>query len=92
MTPQIASTLILMINIYIGVLIAWVIMSWLRNYNIANMRNPIIAKIDALLNQLVDPVIRPIQRIIPPMGGLDISPIFILLFLNVLSGYLRGFT
>lgn len=67
------------INIYTMVVFAWVAMHWLQNFGIVNMRNPTIRGIANFLHALVEPVCAPIRKVIPPMGGLDLSPMVLML-------------
>ena len=88
-----------LIDLYIWVIIAMVIMSWLTAFNVLNPRSPFVAQIDRALYALTNPVFGPVRRVIPSIGGLDISPIIVLLLLEalqrlvnswVLSGSLLG--
>lgn len=69
------------IGLYIWVLIASVILSWLVAFGIINTRNQVVYTIGDLLHRLTDPLLRPIRSILPSMGGLDISPIVLILAL-----------
>lgn len=71
----------LVLNLVIFIIIAQVIVSWLLAFNILNMSNQFVALIARSLHQLTDPLLRPIRRLVPDLGGLDISPI--LLFLAI---------
>jgi YggT family protein len=72
--------LILMIlDIYWWVVIASAIMSWLVFFNVLNTRNQIIHQIGIMLYRLTEPALRPIRRVVPNLGGVDISPIILLL-------------
>ncbi len=74
-----------LINLVILVLFAWVIMSWLVSFDVINTRNPFVATLYRILNQLTAPMLRPIQQVLPPFGGLDLSPLVLgigLLFLE----------
>src|SRR5690606_36354882 len=70
-----------LLSVVIFVMIAQVIVSWLLAFNILNMSNQFVATIARALYQLTDPVLRPIRRLLPNFGGLDISPI--ILFLGI---------
>ena len=74
-----------LIDLYIWVIIAMVIMSWLTAFNVLNPRSPFVAQIDRALYALTNPVFGPVRRIIPSIGGLDISPIIVLLLLEALQ-------
>lgn len=61
------------------VVIAQVIMSWLINFNVLNGNQPLVWQIWTGLNRLLEPVYGPIRRIMPDLGGLDLSPIIVLI-------------
>ncbi|MES0869541.1 YggT family protein [Pseudovibrio sp. SCP19] len=67
------------LNLYWWVVIANVIFSWLYAFNVVNSSNQFIAMIGQTLYNLTEPLLRPIRRFLPPMGGLDLSPIILLL-------------
>lgn len=67
------------LNLVIFVMIAQVIVSWLLAFNILNMSNRFVATVANALWQLTDPLLRPIRRMLPNFGGLDISPIVLFL-------------
>jgi YggT family protein len=70
------------VTLYIWVILAMVIMSWLTAFNVVNARNPFVAQVDRALYALTNPVMGPVRRIIPSLGGLDISPIIVVLLLE----------
>ncbi|HLI67251.1 MAG TPA: YggT family protein [Caulobacteraceae bacterium] len=65
------------IQIYIFIIIAMVIMSWLTAFNVVNPRNQFVVQVDRILLALTNPVLNPVRRILPAMGGLDISPMIV---------------
>ena len=69
------------LQIYTWIVIIYVIMTWLVQFNVMNMRNQFVAMIGNVLHRLTDPVLRPIRKIMPNLGGLDISPVVLLLLL-----------
>ncbi|MGU3539770.1 YggT family protein [Methylobacterium sp. A54F] len=69
------------IQLYIYVLIASAVLSWLVAFNVVNVRNPIVAQIGEVLYRLTEPVLRPIRNILPNLGGVDISPVILILIL-----------
>lgn len=69
------------IGIYIWILIASVVLSWLVAFNVINTRNHVVYMIGDLLHRLTEPLLRPIRNILPNMGGLDISPVILILVL-----------
>jgi YggT family protein len=64
-----------LITLYIWVLIGQVILSWLVTFKVVNTQNPIVNQIGTVLFRLTEPVLGPIRRVLPNLGGLDISPI-----------------
>ena len=77
-----------LIEIMIWAIIIGAIMSWLTAFNVINLRNPVVGRIQQVLDTVTAPVLSPLQRIIPPIAGLDITPIFALLLLQAVQRYL----
>lgn len=75
-------TLVLALDIYWWILIASAIFSWLYAFNVVNPRNQFVNSVGTALYRLTEPVFRPIRRILPDLGGVDISPIIVLLLLT----------
>ena len=71
--------ILLILDLYTWVIIAVAVMSWLIAFNVVNMYNNVVRSIWGALNGLTEPLLRPIRRFLPNMGGLDISPIVLLL-------------
>ena len=67
------------IDIYTWIVIAGAIMSWLVAFGVINVRNQFIRVVVDLLYRLTEPVLRPIRRMLPNLGGVDISPVILLL-------------
>lgn len=72
------------ISLYQFVIIAGAILSWLVAFNVVNPRNPFVASIGRFTYALTEPALRPIRRVIPAFGGVDITPIILLLGLEFL--------
>ena len=77
------------INIYIWMLIIWAIMSWLVAFNVINTSNRLVYTIGDFLNRITEPALRPIRRIVPNLGGIDISPMILILLLIFLRNLLQ---
>ena len=73
------------INIYFWIILAMVIMSWLIAFGIVNRSNPYVRQIGYALDRLTDPLLRPIRRLLPDLGGLDVSPIILLIGMQFLG-------
>lgn len=70
------------IELYVYVLIASIILSWLIAFKIVNGYQPFVYKLNEMLRRITEPVLMPIRRILPDLGGIDISPIVLILLLN----------
>src|SRR4029077_11823539 len=79
------------INIYTWVVIASAIMSWLVAFGVINVRNQFIRVVVDLLYRLTEPGLRPIRRFLPNLGGVDISPIILLLGLYFFQSLLHEY-
>jgi YggT family protein len=77
MLNPIAALLIEVLEIYKWVVIAAVIVSWLTAFNVINVHNNFVRTLLRILLALTEPVFRQVRRVIPPMGGLDLSPIVV---------------
>ena len=71
--------LMLILNIAQFLILAQVIMSWLVNFQVLNLRQPLVASVWNGLNRLLEPLYAPIRRILPQMGGLDLAPLVVLI-------------
>jgi YggT family protein len=79
------------IDLYIWILIASAVLSWLVVFNVVNTRNPIVNSVGDFLYRVTEPALRPIRGIMPNLGGIDISPVILiigLLFLKQLIFWL----
>jgi YggT family protein len=88
-------TIILLVaRLYIYVLIAAAVLSWLIAFNVVNTRNQFVAMLADALWKLTEPVLRPIRNILPNLGGLDLSPVVVILVLifimNLIGRYQYG--
>ncbi len=80
------------INLYIWILVINVILSWLVAFNVVNTRNRFVYAVGDILHRLTEPTLRPIRRVMPSLGGIDISPVVLILGLvfarNLMFEYL----
>ena len=92
--PLVAALLFLfnsLISLAIFLVIVTAILSWLVAFDVINLRNPAMYRIVKTLDQLTEPMLRPIRRFLPNLGGIDISPIILLLLLQALRIVVDGF-
>ena len=76
---SILQILFLLLDILWFFIIAHVIMSWLINFQVLNLHQPLVAQIWDMLNRILEPLYRPIRRILPPMSGIDLAPLVALI-------------
>lgn len=81
----------LIFHTYYYVVIAAVIFSWLLAFNVINYSNPIVRSIWQAINALTEPFLAPIRRALPNMGGLDLSPLVLLLAVIGIADFLIPF-
>ena len=74
-------TIVLALDIYWWLLIAAAIFSWLYAFNVVNSRNQVVGMVGNFLFRVTEPALRPIRRYLPDLGGIDISPIILLLII-----------
>ncbi len=81
---------LIVLDLYVWLLIASAILSWLIAFNVVNTRNQFIAAVGEFLYRITEPVLAPIRNRLPNLGGLDLSPIVVILiiiFLQRVIGY-----
>lgn len=76
--------LLLILDVIWFIVIAHIIMSWLINFNVLNRNQPLVWQIWTGLNQLLEPIYRPIRRVMPDMGGLDLAPLIVIIAIYAL--------
>ena len=67
------------ISIYIWLLIGSAVLSWLVAFNVVNTRNPIVHSIGDFLYRVTEPALRPIRNVMPNLGGIDVSPVILII-------------
>lgn len=77
-----------LLQLLIFAIIASAILSWLVAFNVINLRNQFVYGVARFLDAVTQPILRPVQRIIPSLGGVDISPIIVILVLSAAQRYL----
>jgi YggT family protein len=77
--------ILVVLQIYVWLLIAAAILSWLIAFNVVNTRNQVVAVVGDFLYRITEPVLRPIRNIMPNLGGLDISPVIVILIIFFLQ-------
>ncbi|HST94972.1 MAG TPA: YggT family protein [Microvirga sp.] len=73
--------LLLALQLYLYLIVASAVLSWLVAFNVVNTRNDFVRSIWNFLNAVTEPALRPIRQILPNLGGVDISPIILILLI-----------
>ena len=83
---------LLLLDLYRYCLVAVIVLSWLIQFGVVNIRNDVVRGIWNALNALTEPVLRPIRNMLPNMGGLDLSPLIVFIAIyfieNVIGRYI----
>ncbi len=82
--------LTLILDIVVFIILAHVIMSWLINFQVLNIRQPLVSQIWYGLNRMLEPLYGPVRRLLPSMGGLDLAPLVVLIAVYALQIILRN--
>ena len=69
------------ITIYVWIIVIGVVLSWLVAFNVVNTHNRFVYTVVDTINRLTEPALRPIRNILPNLGGIDISPVILILLL-----------
>jgi YggT family protein len=77
--------ILLILHIYIWLLIAAAVLSWLVAFNVVNTRNQVVSMIGEFLYRATEPLLRPIRQMLPNLGGIDVSPVILILIILFLE-------
>ncbi|WP_020180775.1 YggT family protein [Methylopila sp. M107] len=77
--------ILLALRLYMWLLIASAILSWLIAFNVVNTRNTVVSAIWDFLYRITEPVLRPIRNVLPYMGGIDLSPMVLILLIILIQ-------
>jgi YggT family protein len=79
------------LGLYVWVLIASAVLSWLVAFNVVNTRNRAVYVIGDFLYRVTEPVLAPLRRVLPNLGGLDLSPIIVILIIFFIRNLMREY-
>ncbi len=77
-----------LLEAFVWAVIISAVMSWLVAFDVINLRNQMVYNVARFLDAVTRPVLRPVQKVIPPMGGVDISPIIVIVVIGAALRYL----
>lgn len=86
----ILQTLSIILSMVWWVLLIMIIMSWLITFSVINTRNAFVDTVWRAVNSITEPILRPIRRVIPPMGGMDLSPIIVFIIIFFLQSFIAN--
>jgi len=81
--------IMIVLDLYIYLLIAAAVLSWLIAFSVVNVRNQFVGMIADFLYRITEPVLRPIRNMLPSLGGLDISPVILILIIYFIQNVIR---
>jgi YggT family protein len=77
--------IMLVLQLYVYLLIAAAVLSWLVAFNVVNPRNQFVAMVGDFLYRITEPALRPIRQALPNLGGIDISPVILILIIFLIE-------
>src|ERR1700757_3478266 len=80
-----------LVGLYIMVIVAAVVVSWLIAFGVLNTYNHLARSLVQMLDALTEPVFRQVRRVLPPLGGLDLSPLVVIIALQALRMLVDGY-
>jgi YggT family protein len=90
MLYQLIGFLMMLITLVIYIVVAQAILSWLVAFNVINTHNQFVRTVLTTLDRLIDPLLRPIRRFMPDLGGIDLSPAVLIIALIFLRDVVLG--
>jgi YggT family protein len=82
---SILSIILIVLDLYIWLLIAAAVLSWLVAFNVINARNQFVAMVGDFLYRITEPLLRPIRNLLPSLGGIDLSPVVLILIIILIK-------
>ena len=87
---SIAQILLLILDVALWIILAHIIMSWLINFQVLNLRQPIVAQLWDGLNRILEPLYSRIRSYLPAMGGIDLAPLIVIIAIYALRIVIRN--
>ena len=81
----ILDVILIVLDLYIWLLIAAAVLSWLVAFNVVNSRNQFVAMVGDFLFRVTEPVLRPVRNMLPSLGGIDVSPVVVILIIILIK-------
>jgi len=77
--------ILIVLDLYIWLLIAAAVLSWLVAFNVVNARNQFVAMVGDFLYRITEPILRPLRNMLPNLGGIDVSPVVVILIIILIK-------
>jgi YggT family protein len=77
--------ILIALQLYVWLVIAAAVLSWLIAFNVVNTRNQVVSMVGDFLYRITEPALRPIRNLMPNLGGIDISPIILILLIYLIE-------
>ena len=81
----------MILSLYTGCMMVWVLMSWLIAFDVINPRQTLVRMVGQFLSGIIEPVLTPIRRIVPLVGGIDLSPLILFFMIYFARSLLREY-
>lgn len=75
------------LNLLLLIIFVGIILSWLIAFNVVNSHNQVVNAVWRITNTVTEPLVRPIRSVLPPLGGMDFSPLILILIIYFIKGY-----
>lgn len=86
----IANLISTVIGLYMWAVIISIVLTWLVQFNVINTSNRLVYQIGDFLYRITEPVLRPVRQVVPSIGGIDLSPLIVILILGFLQQFIPG--
>jgi YggT family protein len=81
-----AQLILFALEVYMWIIIAEVVISWLVLFGVVNLQHPKAQSLVRLINKATEPVMGPVRKVVPPIAGLDLSPLVVIFGIMLLKG------
>ncbi len=86
MLASLGQLLVFLLDVFFWIIIIQVVLSWLIAFDVINIKNPQARNLVALIEKATNPIYAPLRRFIPPIAGIDITPIIVIFAIKILQG------
>lgn len=91
MSAPLGELILFLLNVFFWIIVAQIVISWLVAFEVMNLRNPQARNLVGLLDKITGPVYAPLRKFIPPIAGIDVTPIIIIFGIQILQNLTRTY-